>query len=341
MPLEDADIFKAQLYKNQKTKEEQDNFIAQWKKIGEICKSANIEINDIFRYYSHIIRARNGETGKEIGLRSFYSQNKFKYLKDKNLLSELTKLARFWAYVNHGLREGDEPIISLSYQSRKFLHVMKRYPNDYWKYVVSVFFIKNHDKGDDFDRMFSEFIQLLTAYFYAKFIKYPTVNQIKQNTFDFCKSIMKDEIIKYEKIYQNDDDFVKDINKVSWKLGIGLLLLKAYLNNKQNIEIEDGFEIEHIFPKKWQDTNYFGWSKEDADEYLDTFGNTVLLEKKLNIRAGNGYFLQKKSIYLESKIQEARLLADYPNNDWLKADIEKRQQEFERIMLDFFNQILV
>ena len=40
---------------------------------------------------------------------------------------------------------------------------------------------------------------------------------------------------------------------------------------------------EHIFPKKWQTTNYNGWDEKDAQAYLDCFGNKIVFEKKLNI----------------------------------------------------------
>ena len=62
-------------------------------------------------------------------------------------------------------------------------------------------------------------------------------------------------------------------------------------------ETNEPSDIEHIFPKKWQDTNYNGWTKIDADLYLDRFGNKTVFEKKLNIQAGNGYFGVKKQKY--------------------------------------------
>ena len=53
-------------------------------------------------------------------------------------------------------------------------------------------------------------------------------------------------------------------------------MLDAYLNINQSDLIPATFDIEHIFPKKWQDTNYNGWDKKDADLYLDRFGNKII-----------------------------------------------------------------
>lgn len=97
--------------------------------------------------------------------------------------------------------------------------------------------------------------------------------------------------------------------------------LHAYTTKKWLID-----EIEHILPKKWQDTNYQGWDRKDADSYLEHIGNKMLLEKKLNIECGNGYFGQKKEKYADSSFCEAKSLSKYPKNDWLKVDIKKRNE---------------
>lgn len=87
-----------------------------------------------------------------------------------------------------------------------------------------------------------------------------------------------------------------------------------------------------VLPKIWQDTNYQGWDRKDADSYLEHIGNKMLLEKKLNIECGNGYFGQKKEKYADSSFCEAKSLSKYPKNDWLKVDIEKRdEQVYERL----------
>ena len=75
-------------------------------------------------------------------------------------------------------------------------------------------------------------------------------------------------------------------------------------------------EIEHIFPRNWQNTNYNGWDEKEAQEYLEQIGNKMFLEKKLNIQAGNGYFNKKKEIYKDSYFIEARDLYASSQKDW-------------------------
>ena len=126
----------------------------------------------------------------------------------------------------------------------------------------------------------------------------------------------------------------------SSRLSRALLLLDAYLHSNQTELIPDTFDIEHIFPKKWQDANYNGWNIDDAALYLDRFGNKIVFEKKLNIQAGNGYFGVKKQKYSLSKIACVLDLSEYCKNDWVKEDIELRETNFKLNLIGFFKEHL-
>ena len=115
-------------------------------------------------------------------------------------------------------------------------------------------------------------------------------------------------------------------------------MLWAYLNDEQKDLIPDNFDIEHIFPKKWQNTNYNGWNKEDAEDYLEKFCNKIVFEKKLNIQAGNSYFGKKKDEYAKSKIADVIKLGEIHQSDWTKEDIEKRDQKFKEDIFAFFTE---
>ena len=90
------------------------------------------------------------------------------------------------------------------------------------------------------------------------------------------------------------------------------------------------------FPKKWQNTNYNGWERDDADLYLDKLGNKTIFEKRLNIQAGNQYFALKKNKYAESEIATVQSLSKYPKSDWVKEDIEKREKDVINKLITFF-----
>ena len=339
MPLSDSDIFKAQIYRNAEAEDKRKDFTEKWKELTQICKQAQISIDDVFRYYTHILRARNEDNSKEIGLRRFYTDKKKEYLKKDSLIEEIMSLANFWYCVNVGIEPNDDEQYSFSKESRKFLHCLSCYPNEFWKYVTSVFFLQNKT-SDTFNKDFITLLKKLTAFLFAKFIDAPTVNAIKDEIYASCISVNKNNELQI-KFTLNEELTKNRITEFSSsKLSRALLLLDAYLNPVQEELIPTTFDIEHIFPKRWQDTNYNGWSFKDAQNYLDRFGNKIVLERKLNIRAGNDYFGVKKSKYSSSSIASIKDLSNYEKSDWKKEDIEKRENEIIKRLLDFFKEQL-
>ncbi len=100
LPLADLlNIFKTQIYKNLKTETERKKFTDKWKHLTETCKEANMNIDDIFRYYTHILRAKANDKSKEMGLRKFYAQDSYARLKSQECITEIINLSNFWWYV--------------------------------------------------------------------------------------------------------------------------------------------------------------------------------------------------------------------------------------------------
>lgn len=335
MPLADSDIFKAQIYRNCDTDEKKKEFTETWKELTQICKKGNLSIDDIFRYYTHVLRARKNDKTKEIGLRKFYAENKYERLKSQNLMTEIMDLAFFWRFINTGIQPEINYKYTISKKAKIYLHCLSYYANEYWKYVTSVFFMKNKE-SKTFETDFEEMLQKLTAFLFAKFIDQPSVNAIRDDIYNSCISLDKNNELQYKFAF-NEELLNQRIEGFSFsKISRGLLLLYAYLNPNQTELIPNTFDIEHIFPKKWQSKNYNGWIRKDADLYLDKFGNKTVFEKKLNIQAGNGYFGNKKQQYKDSKIATVIKLSEYTKDDWVKEDIEKRENEFKKTLIDFF-----
>ncbi len=337
LPLADSDIFKAQIYRNLDTEEKRKEFTNTWKELTQICKQAHASIDDIFRYYTHVLRARNNDKSKEVGLRKFYhgTDQKYTRLKEVTLITEIMDLANFWRYINIGVEPEEEVDYFISDEARKYLHCLTCYPNEFWKYATSVFFIKNIN-STTFDADFCRMLKKLVAFLFAKFIDAPSVNAIKDDIYASCISLHNNNELQL-RISLNEDLIHQQIEgHSSSRLARALLLLDAYLNTNQASLIPDTFDIEHIFPKKWQDSNYNGWEAKDAALYLDRFGNKVVFEKKLNIQAGNGYFGIKKKKYCVSSIANVITLGNYHKDDWVKKDIEDRESRFKETLITFF-----
>ena len=103
----------------------------------------------------------------------------------------------------------------------------------------------------------------------------------------------------------------------------------AALNPKQhethysNMLQDKKYHIEHILPRKWND--YDRWTDETHDNALDTLGNLVPLEWRINIRAQNEFFSRKQDTYRDSIVRDAKALAKL--NHWYPEDYEKRHKK--------------
>ena len=325
LPLSDSDIFKAELYRLQPD-EKKESFTQQWKDLSEVVDDSKMSINDIFRYYTHYIRAISEDKSKEIGLRKFYSDNKYEKLKDPNLMDNLSKLSVFWANIN----KYDDSVCTE--ETKKLIHCLQCYPNEYWKYPTTVFFFKH---SSDYKERLSDFLKNLLSFLFVKFVENPTVNAIKDPIFQACIDVNKTgrANLSYALV-----DFENKMNALSSsKISKPMLLLDAYLYDETQSLLPADFQIEHIFPQKW-DNAYFTWSKDDAEKQINTFGNKIAFERKLNIQASNGFYSKKKQYYSQSNIIEVKSLCNY--NDWNHSEINTRNADVLQRLKTFFEQHL-
>jgi len=332
MPLSDSDIFKAEIYKTKKTKEEKDIFTQNWKELEEIAKNANMTIDDIFKLYTHVLRAKASCSESEIGLRKFYSENKRFRLHEDNLTETLLEVAYFWEKV---VTYSDEICTE---KAKKYIHCLKAYPNEYWKYPITVLFdyCKRHDK--DIKTLLPDYLSKLVSYLFVRFIEKPSVNTIKNPVFLFCIDTYKNGFFNTDDYVMLDDFKTKFILTAgSSKIQKAMLLLNSYLFDNTTPLLQENMEVEHIFPQKW-DNAYFTWSEIEAKKYIDKIGNKIPFEKKLNIKASNAFFSKKKEEYAKSQNKEVLELT--VKNDWTKFDIDSRADEMADRLTTFFEENL-
>jgi hypothetical protein len=334
LPLSTADIFKALLYGNCPDEGEQEKFVRSWKELNSTCETAHLDVDDIFRYYMHILRAKGGNREREVGLDKFYTHKEPHALEAPELMNNLNFLADFWNKVNNRQDSSSDDGYSISLEAKKWLHCLSWYPNEYWKYPVSAFALTKRGTSD-FEAAFCQLLKNLIALLFAKFIEKPTNNAIKGDTYSAYIAIVNGN--KIPGVSFDEIALKTHISEIvgSPKIARALLLLDAYLNSRQKSLIPVDFQIEHIFPRKWENANYNGWTEEEAKTHLEKFGNKVVIEKECNIRALDHYFGLKKIRYTESGIASVLDLAALSQDDWLKDDIEQRETEFTAHIVNF------
>lgn len=320
LPLSDADIFKAKIYNKLNTEEEKKEFIDNWKELDDKAQEVSESIQQLFYYYMFYLRALENDVKTTTpGLRKYYSANKFKQLEKEDLLENLRTILNIWLVVTKKESiEGES--WSENNNIRQALDILLSYPNEFWKYPVVIYYLK-HRKDVSFEVEFLKFLRKLVVELLTKYLVTPTINAVKADIMKLNAAIISNNTPRFEFKEVNEKDLEKYIENPHRNAVRMLLKIIAY--DKQNELLPDRWEIEHIFPQKWQ-TNYFPNSSDEViKERIENIGNKIPFEKRLNIVAGNGYFGKKKKAYQESKINVTKELSNY-ENDWNLDDILKR-----------------
>lgn len=346
-PLSDADIFKARIYGFLQTQDAKKAFADKWKEISSDLQNVEMNMNLLFRYYSHYLRAKEETTDKEIGLRSFYSPDgKYIRLKESDLMSDLERLSDFWVNIGKSLNYRSNDRISKTNAQNlvsdfgfgivKWLHILSYYPNDFWKYSVSVYFMRN-PFGDIGSEQTENFLRNLTAFLFANYIEKQTVNAIKSSIYKHNIEVYNQRLTKLSIENEKIIEICKKIPEMhDTRIARGLLLLHAYLNPNQNELVVTKFDVEHIFPRVWQNTIFEQPDSNETRKYIERLGNKVVIEKKLNIEAKNHFFGAKKTKYTNSAVAEVISLSRLTQDDWTIDDIKSRDQKIEKDLKEFF-----
>jgi uncharacterized protein with ParB-like and HNH nuclease domain len=195
MPLEDSDIFKAEIYKSFNTPDEQKKFIDEWQEFSSVCERADVKIDDVFRMYMHILRTQKEETDSEVALRKFFQKEENKsVLRDENIISHLYKIADFWQYLNNGEDKKSEDItFTLTNNSWKWIDCLRYFSNEYWRYPIIVYYYFNDSSAVEFSCDFEKFLKKILSFVLVKFILSPTVTTLKHDVYKLNIAVNKDK----------------------------------------------------------------------------------------------------------------------------------------------------
>lgn len=337
LPLSDADIFKAKIYNSIKDSKARNEFIEKWQEISTSAEYADESIQKLFYYYMFYLRAlENDRKTTTPGLRKYYSSNGFYRLFEPNLMDNLNSILNFWSVVNnHEEIEGES--WSSNFEILKLLDMLSSYPNEFWKYPVVNYYLK-HKESIDFEENFLNFLKWLFVNLCSRYIVTPTVNAVKQNILNLNAEIINNEKPRIEFRAIDKNEIKEELKNPHRNVVRMLLKLLAYDNENQKKLLPDKWEIEHILPKKWQESYFPNTSEEEVDNTIEHLGNKVPFEKRLNIVASNGYFTKKKESYKKSNISIVQGLSKSHLTDWKLEQIRERDIRIsDRIMNIFEN----
>lgn len=320
LPLSDADIFKAKIY-NQLDAAAKKDFIERWKDLDEQATDANESIQQLFYYNMFYLRALEQDTKTTTpGVRKYYAANKFERLYKDGLLDTLFMILNLWKVINKG-EEIENEAWSKNAKIRQSLDTLSSYPNEFWKYPVVIYYVCYHNEVD-FETKFALFLNKLLMELMTKYLLIPTINAVKPDILKLNSAIVSSDTPAFS--FKDIDTSQLEARIQNPNRNVVRMLLKSLAYEQQDELLPARWEIEHIFPQKWQ-TNYFP-DVPDATikEKIEHIGNKLPFEKKLNIVAGNGYFGKKKKEYTASKIAITKAMGTSEINEGDMDSIMKR-----------------
>lgn len=279
--LEDADIFKAKLYDKSIAVGKNESFINSWDRIVYECNSLNITLDDLFRYYSHIIRGKNNIVNKEKKLRDFFINELYSPLNRDDFEDVVADLLTILSVL--------KKLENLKYEYLEisvWLKIIDLYSNLYPKYaIVSYLFTNGIDSYDT--KGFCDMVKALTRYCYSmgatttvKFTIYIIIGKI-------CNNMIVDSY------YQTE--MPMDIVSKPGRLKKGLALLAHTLRHPN--EISTYYDIDTLLKASDYSSLSNDWTKERLEDATMSLGNCIVLDiahKNVSLKEKFKYFSQNK-----------------------------------------------
>ena len=349
MPLSDADIFKAQFYKYYTSKNQKNDFIEKWKDLEELCSkifhpASGSPMDELFTRYMYYERAKLGiKSSTTEALRKFYERDSYALLRKEITLDNLESLAHFWSDITLQNKERFSPEVL-----RK-LYILNYAPNSMWTYFLSVYFMQN--KTDDVRLANDELVKFLDkiiAFIWTYAVVNPGVNALRTPVYAEMINIVNNQEVTFNDFKFDEDNVRKSIDNFSfWNqrpITRSMLTWWAFNDNNQRVlDLSDSYEIEHIFAKNRQ-LQENGLTDQ---RNLESLGNKSLLEERINIRASDYRFSDKKKYYLGytnsrnqwkagTEIVELKNLTSM--EDFTETDIVNRNNKIVCSFIDYLKQ---
>ena len=312
MDLQDADIFKARLYAKAISESEKDHFIQLWFRFRDECESINLSIDEIFRYYSHIIRGRDGNTKNEISMREFFAgpNSPISRNTQTEIIKDLLKITSL-------LREYDDRKNEKT-ELAAWLQLIDIYSNRYPKYAIITYLFKYGFSNEQ------ELIHVLKAVVrYSYFMG--STSSVKFGIYIIIKQISFGEHVK--DYFQDDVEF-EQFNYLG-RLKYGYALLAHYLENP--ICIPD-YKTDRLLTSRDANNLPEDWNGYSLSMHIDDLGNLAILD----IHKKNKKYLDKRNDYLSTGNEELKKFLSKNRDGISYTALQERTEYKKQLLVDFF-----
>ena len=286
-----------------------------WVDFKADCDELKLSVDDIFRYYPHMIRGIQSITSNEKRLREFFSNEPFSPLKTlnyKEVLEDLNKILSILKYMNK--ERGDSNDVGI------WLQIINAYTNQYPTYALVVYLYYNNVDTDEEKHRFISFLQSLIRYcFYMG-----STTSVKFNIYNMIKVIAN----KGE-IDANYTDVAPDYFSHLGRLQNAFALLAYYLDSKEPIPTR--FTVDKIVNLRDEDLLGEDWHYQYLSDICNSIGNLVVMDlpKRYNSLTDKyDYYKLSKNEYVKNILTSKTFTFD---------KYKERNRHLKMLLANFFN----
>ncbi|MGL2801345.1 DUF262 domain-containing protein [Helicobacter pylori] len=343
LALNATDIFKGELLKHAK-EHEREEFVSRWNALSQKCSDNDLKIETLFSWYLTYL---NPVTSKEKMEKRLVTW--FKNL-NKTPLEYLKGVEDFYNAYCEILEMQDRHAYLLSYKDDDHLCVML---------CASLL---HHYSNQDIETL----KELLVKFYYQHWVARTKQSQIEQTCCNMIKalkekksmehilSIARTNLVLYSVMQHfkenlGDSHVYEKQPKKNPYLKPILILVEYFMSDDhrpKRIEKND-FHVEHILPQKPDPSSQWvkDFSEEERELYTHSLANLTLLGSKINTKASNLDFKDKKKIYMgeenrSRKTKTSKVMTCYKMTidiahkytEWTPKSLEKRKEELIEII---------
>lgn len=258
--LGDADIFKSRLYAKAKHDGKEREFMNQWVELKECCTRMKVKIDDVFRYYTHVLRGKAGVTTAEINMRDFYvntTNAPLVVMRYEDVMKDLFDIVRILEYLDESGHRNNLVTI--------WLQILDAYTNVYPFYAVIVYLFVN---GISDDVKFVDFLKNLVRQCYG----YGSSSSIKFSMYNTIKLIANKGVYQCTYPDMNEEKF-----NYLGRLRNGLVLLSYYLQDDTKVLLS--YRVRPMMARDMFFETQEGWWNADWDKIENSLYNFVIIGK--------------------------------------------------------------
>ena len=266
LDLADADILKAKLYEMASSIKEGDDFISQWKDLGQKCVELNVSVNDVFRYYLRILRAKNDQTTSEPNLRNFFLNNDFspfKTKKWKTIMAELNLI--------ESVLENIDALKRSSAKTALLYQVLQEHSSTIPLSAMVIFVYTILESGNKLEEQeVIDFLENLIRICYT----YDLSQDIKYKVFDINARVMNKRPLPLSTTNFSDDFFEE-----RRRYRNGFVMLYHYLveDNLNATEIDSFLKVERIVRQN-DSSAHSDWPVDTMGQDIENMANFSIID---------------------------------------------------------------